>query len=336
MTTLITGATGFVGSAVMRRLIEANHSVRVLTRAGADRRNLRDWPVETAIGDLTDRASLDRALKGCRYLFHVAADYRLWAPHPEEIYRNNVDGTRDIMRAAGAAGVERIVYTSSVATLGLHHDGSPADEKTPSTLQTMIGNYKRSKFMAEELVRKMIDEEGLPAVIVNPSTPIGPRDIKPTPTGRMIAEAVAGRMPAYMDTGLNIVHVDDVANGHLLALERGTIGQRYILGGENWMLEAILRAIAEQTDQAPPRWRILPGVILPLAYAVQAWTRLTGGQNPLLTVEGVRLARKRMFFSSAKARRELAYHARPALEAIGDAIAWFKEGREKNARVRAN
>jgi dihydroflavonol-4-reductase len=229
--TLITGSTGFVGSAVLRQLLNAGHSVRALIRQNSDRRNLAGLPVEIFTGDLTDRPSLDRALGGCSTLFHVAADYRLWARNPQELYETNVTGTRHIMDAAAQAGVSRIVYTSSVATLGLTPDGSPADEYTPVSLADMIGHYKRSKFLAEAEVKRMAEDRGLPVVIVNPSTPVGPRDIKPTPTGRMIVDAASGRMPAYVDTGLNLVHVDDVAIGHLLALERGEIGGRYVLGG---------------------------------------------------------------------------------------------------------
>jgi dihydroflavonol-4-reductase len=324
MTTLITGATGFVGSAVLRRLLLAGHAVRAMVRPGSDRRNLEGLPVELAVGDLTDRASLDRALAGCRFLFHVAADYRLWVPRPDEMVRANVEGTRGLMLAAARAGVERIVYTSSVATLGSHKDGSPADETTPSTLEEMIGPYKRSKFQAEALVREFAASNGLPVVIVNPSTPIGPRDIKPTPTGRMIADAVAGRMPAYVDTGLNIVHVDDVALGHLLAFERGIVGERYILGGENLTLEAILREIARLTGRRPPRLRLPHNLVLPIAYLAEGWARLRPARDPLLTVDGVLLAKKRMFFSCEKARRELSYQPRPAVEAIRSAVAWFQ------------
>lgn len=323
MTTLITGATGFVGSAVLRRLLKAGHEVRALARRGSDLRNLNGLPVEIAIGDLTDRPSLERALAGCQALFHVAADYRLWVPRPELMYHTNVEGTRNIMLAAERAGVERIIYTSSVATMGLNKDGSPADERTPVTLQDMIGPYKRSKFLAEELVRELA-AKGLPVVIANPSTPIGPRDIKPTPTGRMVADAVAGRMPAYVDTGLNLVHVDDVAEGHLRAFTCGKVGERYILGGENFTLEAILREIAAQTGRRPPRFKIPHGVVLPLAYLMEFWARLAPARDPLITIDGVRLARKRMFFSSEKARRELGYQARPACEAIKAAVDWFR------------
>jgi len=324
MTTLVTGASGFVGSAVARRLLESGRTVRVLARPGGDRRNLAGLEVEIAEGDLRDTASLERALEGCRALFHVAADYRLWVPRPDQIYDANVAGTRRLMLAAMAAGVERIVYTSSVATLGINSDGTPSDERTPVALDDMIGHYKRSKFLAEREVDALVRERGLPAVIVNPSTPVGPRDVKPTPTGRMIVEAASGRMPAFVDTGLNVVHVDDVAAGHLLAFEHGVVGERYVLGGENLTLREILAAIARLCGRRAPRLRIPHNAILPLAYAAEGWSRLRGRGEPFVTVDGVRMARKRMFFSSAKAHARLGYRARPADYALGDAIAWFR------------
>ncbi|CAK0772912.1 putative dihydroflavonol 4-reductase [uncultured Gammaproteobacteria bacterium] len=324
MTIFVTGATGFIGSAVARQLLAAGKVVRVLVRAGSDRRNLDGLAVETVEGDLNDRRSLERGLAGCRGLFHIAADYRLWVPDPDTIYRTNVDATRTLMEAALAAGVGRIVHTSSVATLGLHADATPADETSPVTLDDMIGHYKRSKFLGEEVVRTMVAERGLPAVIVNPSTPVGPGDIKPTPTGRMIADAAAGRMPAYVDTGLNIVHVEDVAAGHLLAFERGRIGQCYVLGGDNLSLRDILHEIARITGHAPPRLRLPHAVVLPIALVVEGWARLTGMRDPMVTLDGVRMARKHMFFTSAKAERELGYRHRPAPEALQDAIDWFR------------
>ncbi len=323
MRTLVTGASGFVGSAVARRLIETGHSVRVLLRRSSDRRNLEGLTLETAYGDLTDRDSLAQALEGCDALFHVAADYRLWIPDPASIYRTNVEGTRDLMLAASAAGVQRIVYTSSVATLGLTTDGTPADEATPVKLADMIGHYKRSKFLAEEEVQRLVREADLPAVIVNPSAPIGPRDLRPTPTGRLVLDAVAGRMPAYVDTGLNVVHVDDVAAGHVLAFERGQIGERYVLGGEDMTLGEILAMIARLVGRRAPRLRLRHSVLLPFAYLAEAWGRLTRTE-PRLTVDGLHMAKKYMYYSSAKARRELGYTARPAEEALADAIAWFR------------
>ncbi len=324
MTTVLTGATGFVGSAVLRKLLEAGETVRVLVRPESDRRNIEGLPVEAVEGDLGDRAALERAVKGCAALYHVAADYRLWVREPDELYRTNVEGSRNIMSAAGEAGVKRVVYTSSVATLGLNADGSPADEDTPVTVDDMIGHYKRSKFLAEKEVRRMVAEDGLPAVIVNPSTPVGPRDIKPTPSGRMVVDAAAGRLPAYVDTGLNLVHVDDVAAGHLLAFERGRIGARYILGAENLALREILTEIAALSGRPPPRVRLPHSLVLPVAVIAEGWARITGGE-PVVTLDGVRLARKKMYFSCEKAKRELGYAPRPAAEALRDAVAWFRE-----------
>ncbi len=325
MTTLVTGASGFIGSAVARRLLEAGHRVRILVRRSSDLRNIAELPVETAIGDLTDAASLAQALSRCTALFHVAADYRLWAPDPNALYRTNVTGTENIMRAALAAGVERIVYTSSVATLGLTADGKPADEDTPVSPADMIGHYKRSKFFAEEAIRRMVRDENLPAVIVNPSTPVGPRDIKPTPTGQMIREAAMGRMPAYVDTGLNLVHVDDVATGHLLAFEHGTIGERYILGGRNMSLKEIFEEIGRITGRPAPRLRLPHNLVLPVAYLLEAWVRVTRNGEPRITVDGVRLAKKYMYYSTAKAERELGYRARPVEQGLVDAVHWFQQ-----------
>ncbi len=325
MRTLITGATGFVGSAVLRRLIAAGHSVRALVRPNSDRRNLAGLPVEIFIGDLTDQPSLNRAMAGCSTLFHVAADYRLWVPHPRSMHETNVTGTRNVMLAAARAGVSRIVYTSSVATLGLHTDGSPADENTPVSIADMIGPYKRSKFLAEAEVRRLVEEQGLPAIIVNPSTPVGPRDIRPTPTGRMIVDAASGRMPAYVDCGLNLVHVDDVARGHLLVLDRGRIGERYILGAVNMTLKEILVELAGIAGRRPPRIRLPHNLVLPLAYFAEGWARISGGKEPRISRVGVKLARKRMFFSGEKAKGLLGFHPRPIAEALGEAVDWFRQ-----------
>ena len=321
--TLVTGATGFVGSAVARILVARGHSVRVLVRRHADRRNLTGLPAEAVEGDLRDADSLARAVAGCRCLFHVAADYRLWVPDPERMMRVNVEGTRLAMQAALAAGVERIVHTSSVAALGLTPDGAPADETTPVTEDGLVGPYKRSKYLAEQAVLAMVRGEDLPAVIVNPSTPVGPRDIKPTPTGRMIADAASGRLPAYLDTGLNVVLVDDVADGHVLALERGRIGEKYILGGEDFSLERLLGLVAELVGRRPPRLQLTESVLWPIALASEGLARVAGIE-PLVTRDHLRMARKKMFFSSAKAQAELRYQARPAREAVADAIAWFR------------
>jgi dihydroflavonol-4-reductase len=325
MTVLVTGATGFVGAAVARRVLAAGMAVRVLARASSDRRNLAGLDVEVVEGDLVSGSGLSDAVRGCEALFHVAADYRIWCPDPAPMMATNVDGTRAIMRAAADAGVARIVYTSSVAVLGLHADRTPADEDTASTLADMIGSYKRSKFMAERAVDDMVRDEGLPAVIVNPSTPIGPRDIKPTPTGRLIVEAAAGKMPAFVDTGLNVVHVDDVAEGHWLAFEGGEIGRRYILGGENMSLRSILGEVAGLVGRNPPRVKLPHGVVLPIAVIAETFARLGIGGEPMATVDGVRMARKWMFFSSRRAEVELGYNPRPAIEALTDAVAWFGE-----------
>lgn len=321
---LVTGASGFIGSAVVRALLARGWPVRALVRPTASRRNLDGLALDIRTGSLEDVESLVSALAGCELLFHVAADYRLWVPDPEAMYAANVLGTRRLMEAALAAGVRRIVHTSSVATLGHAADGSPADEDTPAHLEDMIGPYKRSKFLAEALVRRLVAEAGLPAVIVNPSAPIGPRDIKPTPTGRIVVDAASGRMPAYVDTGLNIVHVDDVAEGHMLALERGRIGERYVLGGENMTLAEILRIIAELAGRRPPRLRLPCGAVMPVALGAELISRLTG-REPIVTRDSLRMARKTMFYSSARAERELGYRARPAREALADALAWFRQ-----------
>lgn len=319
---LVTGATGFVGAAVARALLAEGHAVRVLARPNGNRRNLEGLLVEIAEGSLEDPTSLATAVAGCRYLFHVAADYRLWVREPAAMFRSNVEGTRALMLAALAAGVERIVYTSSVAVLGIV-PGASADEHTPSRAEDMIGPYKRSKFDAELAVRELIAHRALPAVIVNPSTPIGPGDVKPTPTGRLILEAARGKMPGFVDTGLNVVHVDDVAAGHLAAAERGQIGERYILGGENLALSEILAIVAEATERRAPRLKIPYGVVLPVAVGAEMMARLTR-REPFVTIDGARMSRKKMFFSSARAIRELGYAPRPAREAIVDAVAWFR------------
>ena len=318
---LVTGATGFVGSAVARALVGMGHDVRVLARPNGDRRSLVDLSVEVAEGSLEDAPSLSRAVAGCRYLFHVAADYRLWVPDPAPMFRTNVEGTRVLMRAAIDAGVERVVYTSSVATLGLVPQGS-ADEETPSNVEDMIGPYKRSKFQAEEVVRALIARRALPAVIVNPSTPVGPRDRKPTPTGRLILEAARGHMPGYVDTGLNIVHVDDVA-ARWPAAELGRVGERYILGGENLSLARILVEVAHAAGTRAPRIQVPYTVAYPVAIGAELMARLSG-KEPFITRDGVRMAQKKMYFTSEKASRELGYTPRPARHAIVDAIGWFK------------
>jgi dihydroflavonol-4-reductase len=321
--TLVTGATGFVGSAVARRLLAEGYVVRVLARPGSDRRNLAGLNIEVAEGNLTDAASLARACAGCDALFHVAADYRTWAPKPEQLYQANVEGSRALMRAALEAGVKRVVYTSSVAVLGIPKDGTPGDENTPVTVDDMIGHYKRSKFLAEQAVREFLDQ-GLQVVIVNPSTPIGPRDLKPTPTGRIVVDAASGKLPAYVDTGLNIVHVDDCAEGHWLAFTKGVVGQRYVLGGTDMSLRQILETIADIVGRKPPKIRLPHAAVMPVAYVAEAFARLTG-VAPVATVEEVRMSKKIMFFSSEKAKRELGYKVRPARQALEDAVGWYRD-----------
>lgn len=317
----VTGGTGFVGAAVIRRLVARGARVSALAR---DPRALRVEGVERVVaGDLRDAAALEAGLAGVRACFHVVADYRLWVPDPETMHEINVAGTERLMRAALAAGVERIVHTSSVATLGLHADGTPADESRPLDAAAAIGVYKQTKVLAERVVERLVAEEGLPAVIVNPSTPVGPCDVKPTPTGRMIVEAATGRIPAYVDTGLNIVHVDDVAEGHLLALEKGETGRRYILGGENMTLGAMLARIAVLVGRRPPAFALPRLPLYPLAAIAELHARLTG-HVPMLTRDALRMAKARMFFSSSRAERELGYAARPADIALADAIAWFR------------
>jgi dihydroflavonol-4-reductase len=322
--TLVTGATGFVGSAVAKVLAGAGFQVRALVRPGSPRSHLDGLALEFVEGDLRDADAVRRAVAGARYVFHVAADYRLWARDRREIFAANVDGTRNIMREALRAGTERVVYTSSVATLGLRSDGSPADESVRLSEPEGIGTYKRSKIAAERLVEAMIANEGLPAVIVNPSTPIGPRDVKPTPTGRIIVEAARGRIPAFVDTGLNLVHVDDIADGHIAALERGVVGERYILGGTNVAFADMLADIARLVGRQAPRLRIPRAVAMPVAYAAETMAFFTG-REPFATVDGIRMAAHRMFFTAAKAERELGFRPRPYLLGLEDAIRWFRE-----------
>jgi dihydroflavonol-4-reductase len=324
MKTLVTGANGFLGSTIMRHLLKAGHDVRVLVRAQSDRRNLTDFPVEICEGDLRDTSSIKRAVNDCDNLFHVAADYRMWIPDPDIMYAINVTGTQSLILAAAEAGLKRMVYTSSVATLGFNPDGSPADESTPSSLSSMTGHYKRSKFLAEQAVQQLTDQHKLSLVIVNPSTPIGPCDIKPTPTGCIVLNTLLGRMPAYVETGLNVVHADDVAKGHLLAFEKGKAGERYVLGGENMSLLQILEMIDEITGKKSKRIRLPHNLVLPAAWLMEKAATFTG-KEPRATVDSVRMAKNQMFFSSAKAIRELNYRYRPAQEAIKDAILWFCE-----------
>ncbi|QNT77663.1 hopanoid-associated sugar epimerase [Entomobacter blattae] len=320
--TLITGATGFVGSAVARALHKRGHQLRFLVRHESDLRNIADIEGERVEGDLLDFESLTKAVQGCRYVFHVAADYRLWVPDPARMMRANVIATIKLMKAAHHAGVERIVYCSSVAALGLKEDGSSADETTPVCPEKIVGVYKQSKYRAEQAVLSLYRETKLPVVIVNPSTPIGPRDIKPTPTGRMIVDCANGKMPAYVDTGLNIVHVDDVAEGHCLALERGRLGEKYILGGENYTLKELFNLIAGMVDVRPPLMEVSQKTVWPIA-VISEWIARIAPIEPRVTREMLLMSRKKMFFSSHKAEHDLGYSARSASLAVADAIEWF-------------
>jgi dihydroflavonol-4-reductase len=320
---LITGASGFVGSALVEAFRTAGFPVRALVRTHGSQAHTDRDGITWVQGDIRDPAAMAAALRGVRYLVHAAADYRLWAPSPDDIIRTNVEGTRVVMQEALRAGVERLVYTSSVATLALNPDGTPADETRRLSEAEAVGAYKRSKVLAERVVAEMVERDRLPAVIVNPSTPVGPRDVKPTPTGRIIVEAASGRMPAIVDTGLNLVHVDDVAAGHLAALAQGQIGERYILGGENVLLSAMLSDIAALVGRSPPRLKLPRHLIYPIALGAEAVARFTG-RTPFVTLDGLRMARYRMFFTDAKARRELGYQSRPYREGLADAVAWFR------------
>ena len=322
--TVVTGGTGFVGSAVVRHLVAGGHRVRALARRGSDRRLLADLPVEIVEGDLTDAVSLRRSLHGCGWLFHVAAFYSLWARDRRLFYDINVEGTRRILQAAAEAGASRVVYTSTVGALGIPKNGSAGTEETPVSLADMVGDYKRSKFLAEEVARDAA-RQVLPVVIVNPSAPVGPRDIKPTPTGQMIVDFLRGRMWAYLETGLNLVDVEDVAAGHLLAANRGKVGERYILGSRNLTLREIFKVLGRITGIRPPRLKVIPGMILPLA-RVSEWVadHLTG-RPPVIAVDAVRMARKRMFFDCGKAIRELGLPQSPVEGALDRAVRWFRE-----------
>jgi dihydroflavonol-4-reductase len=321
---LVTGATGFVGSAVAHAVQRHGGRLRLLARRESPRGNLDGLDAEVLTGDIRDPAAMAEALAGVRFFFHVAADYRIWAPDPEEIVRNNMAGTQAPMEAALAAGVERVVYTSSVATLRLRPDGAPADESGSLSEAEAPGAYKRSKVAAEAVVRRMVEERGLPAVLVSPSTPIGPRDVKPTPTGRILVEAATGKMPAFVDTGLNLVHVDDVAQGHLLALARGRIGERYILGGQDVSLQDLLGEIAALSGRKAPSVKLPIGPLRPLAEVAELIGRITK-REPFLTRDALKMAQHHMYFTSAKAEAELGYAARPHGEAVADALAWFRQ-----------
>jgi dihydroflavonol-4-reductase len=329
MTTLVTGATGFVGSHVARQLVSAGQSVRVLVRPNSNLEALAGLHVEYFEGDLSDQESLERAMHGIRRVFHVAADYRLWTPRPEEIYEINVEGTRKLLAAARHARVERIVYTSTVATIAVPRNGALPNEDTQASLNEMIGHYKRSKFLAEQVAVEAVSA-GVPVVIVNPTAPVGPWDWKPTPTGRIILDFLKGKMPAYVDTGLNVAPVEDIAAGHLLAAEKGRVGQRYILGGRNMTLKRILDALSAITGRPSPRVRLPHAVALAAGYADQWFSRLAG-REPQIPVEGVKMSRHRMFVESDKAERELGYKPTSVEAALERAVSWYQQHGYLNA-----
>lgn len=323
MRAFVTGGTGFVGGAVVRRLLEAGHEVRALVRPDANTRQLRGLAVEMVEGDLSDADFLSRAMAGCEWVFHVAALYAYWGYPWDAFYQTNVEGTRRVLEAAGMAGARRIVYTSSIASLGLPRGEEPANEDTPVTLEDKIGHYKRSKFLAEQVALEAA-RRGLPVVIVNPAAPVGVGDHKPTPTGQLIVDFLKGRMFGYVDTGLNIVDVDDVAAGHILAAERGRVGERYILGGENLTLKQVLDLLAEISGRPPVRLRIPRAVALAWSYLDVVWARLDRRHVPSATPEKVRLSRQKEYYDSAKAVRDLGYVPSPAREALAKAVAWYR------------
>lgn len=323
MTTLVTGATGFVGSHIARQLANRGERVRALVRPGSRREALADVAVEFVEGDLREAASVERAMQGVERVFHVAADYRLWTRRPEELYETNVKGTRRLFEAAQRERVMRIVYTSTVATIAASGEGALPNEETRTELREMIGHYKRSKFLAEEEAKKAA-ASGLPVVIVNPTSPVGPGDWKPTPTGKIIVDFLNGKMPAYVDTGLNVVAVEDVAAGHLLAAEKGRAGERYILGGRNMTLKEILQALAAMTGKAAPRIRLPHAVAMVAGYADAIFARLTG-KEPQIPMEGVKMSRHKMFVESDKAARELGYAPEPVEKALERAVRWYEE-----------
>lgn len=318
---MVTGATGFIGAAVSRALLRHGYQVRALVRPGARTDNLDGLAVEIVHGDLARPETLPAALAGCAALVHSAADYRLWTPDPDSVYRINVDGTRALLDAAADAGVQRVVYTGSVATLATDRTTDSADEDRSAALEEMTGHYKRSKWLAEQLVLDRA-KQGQAVVVAIPSTPFGHGDVKPTPTGQIVLDALQGRMPAYVNTGLNVVHVDDVAEGHVLALERGEPGRRYILGGDNMTLREILEEVCRRAGRRAPRLRLPLGLVIPVAAGCEVAARLTR-RPPRVSLEGVRLARNHMYFTSERARRELGYRWRPAAEALADSVDWF-------------
>ena len=336
MISLVTGATGFLGSHVARQLAARGERVRVLARATSDRRALADMPVEVVEGDLRDSASLDRSMSGVSRVFHVAADYRLWARDTREIYESNVTGTRNLLAAARKARVEKFIYTSTVATVAVDRDGLPS-EATESTVDEMVGHYKRSKWMAEQEARRAA-HEGVPVVIAMPTTPVGPGDWKPTPTGKIIVDFLNGRMPGYVQTGLNFVSVEDAAAGHLLVSEQGRVGERYLLGAENLTLKQFLDELARITGRPAPRLKVPHAIALLAAYADTAFSRLRG-RAPQITIEGVKIARHMMFVDCSKARRELGFAPGPVAAALERAVQWYESngyvGAKRTAQVAA-
>jgi len=324
MTVLVTGGTGFVGSRVVRKLVARGERVRCLVRKSSVLRNLDGLPVEQVAGDLQDADSLVQAVRGCEVVYHVAADYRLWSRDPQALYRNNVDGTRNLLAAAESAGCRRIVYCSTVGALGIPKDGTPGNEETPVKLEDMVGHYKRSKFLAEQEALEAAGR-GAPVVIVNPSTPVGPNDIKPTETGRIITRFLNDQMPAYLDTGLNLVGVDDVAEGHLLAAEKGQVGRKYILGHQNMTLCEILECLARLTGKPAPGAKMPYGLVLGIARVNEFFMGTLLRREPGIPVEGVLMARKRMFFDASRAVRELGLPQTPVEDALARAVRWFCE-----------
>ncbi len=322
MKAFVTGGTGFIGANLVRALLARGIAVRALVRSGSDRRNLAGLEIETVVGDLRDPASLRRAMRGCELVFHVAALYSFWVRPRKLIYEVNVGGTRNVLQAAWENRVERVVYTSSVAALGLREDGQPADEETPVDPRKIIGDYKKSKYLAQEVALEYA-RRGLPVVIVNPTFPVGAYDIKPTPTGQVILDFLRGRMPAYLDTGMNVVAAADVAQGHILAAERGRPGEKYILGGENLTMRELLQLLSDITGLPAPRWRLPYWPILALSYLNAGICRLTG-TTPRMTPETVKMSRHYMFFSPRKAVEELGLPQTPAREALEVAVDWFR------------
>lgn len=320
---LVTGASGFIGGHVARLLVDRGHQIRVLVRPTSILSGIADLPLERAVGDLREIDSLRKAIRGCRQLYHVAADYRLWAQNPDEIYRSNVEGTRNILQVAGESDAEKVVYTSTVGTIGIPGDGTLGTEDSPASQVDLAGDYKKSKLEAERLALKFATQ-GLPVVIVNPTAPVGEGDLKPTPTGKIIVDFLRGAMPAYVDTGLNLVDVRDVARGHLLAAEKGSVGERYILGARNMTLREILEALSTISGRPAPRFRLPYWAALGFSVAEAVTTRFSG-REPRAPREAVRMARKKMFVSTNKAQRDLGFNPGPVENALQRAVEWFQE-----------